>query len=361
MKKSVFIAIAIILIAGLWVGSGLIGNSENDQPESSAEQVEENTSDGPQEVRVRDMRAQEMSDQVEVTGRTQASRRVTLKAETNGEIIELLVEKGARVEAGQTLARIDKQDRGYRVEEARELLNQRDIQYKAAKELAEKGFNSQVRLAQAKAELETARAQLKQAQVALNNLAITAPFDGVIDVQNIELGDYVSTGTEVFEIVDMDPIEIVGFVTEKLVGFVAEGDIATAELLTGENLKGQISYVSPTANRETRTFQIEVTMPNEAHKVKEGLTAKIKIPLKEASAYKISPSILTLSDEGMVGVKIVNMNDEVEFMPIQLLKDTPDYLWVGGLPPQIRIITVGQEFVINGQKVKPIMEDAGTE
>lgn len=361
MKKSVFIAIAIILIAGLWVGSGLSGKGESDQPENSAEQAEGNTSDGPPEVRVRDMRAQEMSDQAEVTGRTQASRRVTLKAETNGEIIELLVEKGAHVETGQTLARIDKQDRGYRVEEARELLNQRDIQYKAAKELAEKGFNSQVRLAQAKAELETARTQLKQAQVALNNLAITAPFDGVIDVQNIELGDYVSAGTEVFEIVDMDPIEITGFVTEKLVGFVTEGDIAAAELLTGENLEGEISYVSPTANQETRTFQIEVTMPNEEHSIKEGLTAKIKIPVKDASAYKISPSILTLSDEGTVGVKIVNMNDEVEFMPIKLLKDTPDYLWVGGLPSQIRIITVGQEFVINGQKVKPVMEDAGAE
>lgn len=82
--------------------------------------------------------------------------------------------------------------------------------------------------------------------------------------------------------------------------------------------------------------------------------------MEEKRAYKISPSILSLADNGQIGVKIVDENDRVQFKPVALLKDTPEHLWITGLPPSVRIITVGQEFVLSGQKVKPVLsEDDG--
>ncbi len=101
-------------------------------------------------------------------------------------------------------------------------------------------------------------------------------------------------------------------------------------------------------------------MPNEDYLIKEGLPSEITIPLAQQKAYKISPSVLALLDDGSVGVKVLDENDVVLFLPITLLKDTPDYLWVSGLPDNIRLITVGQEFVTQGQTVKPIAaDDAG--
>lgn len=355
MKKSVLIAVIIAAVAFLWIFSGVIGNksSETSQEVPSQENLTHNKDTIP-EVRVRDLVAEEMADQIVVTGRTRASRQIYLRAETDGQVKSLLVEKGSVVKKGQILAKLEIEDRSARVLEAEQLLSQRQIQFNAAKELTEKGFNSRVRLAEARAQLEAARAQLKQARVELSNINIKAPFGGVVNNQMVEVGDYVSKGDNMFDLVDLDPVEITGFLTEKQLEYVSEGAQASAVLLKGELVSGEITYIAAVASAETRTFEMEMTLPNQEHKIKEGLTAKINIPIREENAYKISPSILSLSDDGTVGVKIVNQANQVEFRPVRLLKDTPEYLWIGGLPPKVRIITVGQDFVISGQIVKPV-------
>ena len=357
MKKSVFIAVVIAVIAIAWILSGVLGgNGSQNTSEPSTQQTTSEKNEIP-EVRVQNLTAQPMNDEIEVTGRTRASRTVNVSAETDGQVASIRVDKGEVVKKGQILARLGIRDREARVLEAKQLVNQREIQYNAAKELTEKGFNSRVRLAEALAQLESAKAQLKQSRVELSNINIIAPFDGVVNEQMVEIGDYVSKGDQMFNIVDLDPVEIVGFLTEKQVEYVEEGSNAAAQLLRGQEVEGQITFIAAAANTQTRTFEMEMTLPNGEHKIKEGLTAKIKIPIQEASAYKVSPSILTLSDEGAVGVKLVNMNNEVEFQPIRLLKDTPEYLWIGGLPEKVQIITVGQEFVIPGQKVTPVVSN----
>lgn len=358
MKKPLLIAIIITVVAVLWIISGLIGRGESSPaPAEQAGQAQEIQDIA--EVRVRDLSAQAMADKIEVTGRTRASRKISLRAETDGQIANIAVEKGQLVKKGQILAKLELRDRAARVLDTEQTLNQRQIQYNAAKELAEKGFNSRVRLAEARAQLESARAQLKQARVELSNVNIKAPFDAIVNNQTVEIGDYVSKGDDMFDLVDLNPVEIVGFLTEKQMEYVAEGTKAVAELLRGEMVEGEITFIAAAANSETRTFEMEMMLPNPEHKIKEGLTAKINIPVSEASAYKISPSILSLADDGTVGVKIVNENSQVEFKPIKLLKDTPEYLWVGGLPETVRIITVGQEFVIPGQTVKAVPAEEG--
>ena len=355
MKKPIFIALIIAAAAALWILSGVVGG--RDQTAQNVEKAGENSSatiEAVPEVRVRDLTAEILKDRVEITGRTQASRQVILKSETEGQLASILVKKGDVVKKGKVLAKLHLRDRAARVLEAEQLLSQRQIQYNAARELTEKGFNSRVRLAEAETQLESARAQLKQARVELSNVNIRAPFDGVINGQSVEVGDYVAKGDELFDLVDLDPIEITGFLTEKQIENVTEGTTAVAELLRGEEVTGEVTFIAAAANRETRTFEMEMTLPNPEHQIKEGLTAKIKIPVEEAKAYKVSPSILSLADDGTVGIKIVNDDNQVEFKPIRLLKDTPDYLWIGGLPENLRVIVVGQEFVVPGQSVKPV-------
>lgn len=369
MKKRILLFALIGVLAGFML-TKMMSETENSSDVASVENTisEEPSGLADQEdlpmqtpsVRVRDLTAQIMDDVVEVTGRTQGSRQVNLRAETEGQIAHILVTKGGKVTAGQVLAKMEIRERGARVSETEQLLNQRQIQYNAAKELAEKGFNSRVRLAEARAELETARSLLKQARVELANTTITAPFDGVVNDQMIEVGDYVSKGNPLFDIVDLNPIEIVGFLTEKQMEYVAEGSAATAKLLKDQIVNGVVTFIASAADVQTRTFKMEMTLENPEHAIKEGLTAKIQIPVQEAKAYKISPSILSLADDGTVGIKVVTSDDIVEFMPITLLKDTPEYLWVGGLPDNIRVITVGQEFVINGQRVKPVLSEGAS-
>ena len=352
MQKPLFIALFISVLAVLWIASGVVsGDDQKPQVE------EEKSGETLVQVRVRESIAQPMQDEVSLTGHTRASRKIDISAETAGQVKELLAEKGEAVKEGQVIAKIEIRDRAARVQEAEQLVNQRNIQYKAAKELASKGFNSQVRLAEARAQLESARAQLKEARVDLAKVEIKAPFDGVINDQYIEVGDYLSVGDKVFSFVDLDPVEVAGFLTESQVVQVQLGGEATAKLLTDLAVNGKVTYIAPVANTETRTFPVEIQVPNPENKIREGLTAEITIPLAEHAAHKISPSILSLADDGTVGVKTVDENNIVQFTKVKLLKDTADHLWVDGLPEKVRLITVGQDFVLPGQSVEAVPAD----
>ena len=359
MKKSFLIALIISIIAFLWILSGMIGQDQNDASDATttnAQPAKIEQTKLPQ-VRIRNLSAQRMDDTVEVTGRTQAVRAVTVAAETQGQIASLNFQKGSTVQKGQILARLNVKDRNARLQEAKQLLNQREIQYKAAKELTAKGYNSRVRLAESQAAVEAARAQVKQTQEELKNTVITAPFNGIINQQMVEIGDFVSVGNPIAQIVDLSSIEIVGFLTEKQIGQVQEGNAISASLLNDQIVDGKVTFIAAAADQDTRTFEMEMTVPNPNNKIKEGLTAKIMVPFTQDQAYKISPSVLSLDEEGRIGVKILNNQDQVLFKPVTLLKDTPDYLWITGLPPSIRLITVGQEFVSEGQQVQPSEAD----
>jgi multidrug efflux system membrane fusion protein len=205
--------------------------------------------------------------------------------------------------------------------------------------------------------LESAKAVLKQAQVDLGQASVRAPFDGIILEQNIDKGDYVANGDSMFSIVDLDPIEIVAFVSERKVQELALGQKAAVEFLNGDKIEGTLSYIAPAADDQTRTFRVIMSADNEGMLIRDGLTAKMKMPVKPKQAHRISPSILTLNTEGKIGVKIVNDQDIVEFTPIKILADKSDAMWVVGPPASARMITVGQEFVIEGQKVEPVMAD----
>ncbi len=353
MKKSYIVAFCIAATAMVWILSGIVMPAA---PRAVDDDISLSAAQGQQivQVRVRDSTAQPVVNDVIVTGRTQPSRRVDLRAETAGQIVELKAEKGASVQEGDVIALLEEGDRTARMQEGKERLKQREIEYKAAKSLETKGFNSRIRLAQARADLESAKTFLKSAQVDLDNIAIRAPFDGVIDKKNIDLGDFVSVGDMLYTFVDLDPVKLVCFVTERAVGEIQTGATARASLLNGMAVEGVVSYIAAESDPQARTFEVEIDVPNPDMVISAGMTAKIYIPVAERKAHKISPSILTLNDAGEMGVKIIDENNRVLFLPVYILSDEPDYMWVDGLPQKVRLITVGQDFVISGQLVNPV-------
>jgi multidrug efflux system membrane fusion protein len=360
MRSSLYIALAVAVLAALWIGSGLFKKDEESPAANSvAEKSAQENDDALVDVRVRRIRAEAYEDHVTVTGRSHASRTVEIRAETQGRVKEILFEEGRLVEEGEVIMRLDLRDRKARVNEARELVAQREIEYNAARELETRGFNSRIRLSEASATLEAAKASLEMARVDLDQTEITAPFDGILNSQHSELGDYVTEGAVLYSIVDLDPLEFIGFVTERYIGGIQEGQRADAELLDGRTVTGTVTFVSPAANEDTRTFRVVASMPNEDMAMREGLTAALVLPLSERRVHRISPSVLTLDDLGRVGVRIVGDNDTVRFMPVTIVADSPGFMLVDGLPESVRLITVGQEFVIDGQTVNPVPSEGG--
>ncbi len=358
--SSKIIAVAIAVVATFWVLSGFFTTADMAEDTPLAESAQnENIATELFDVRVQDFTAIDYADDVVVTGRSQASRKVILRAETSGQVQDILMEEGDAVEAQQVLARLELRDRAERLTEAKKRLSQRQIEYSAAKRLEDKGFNSKTRLAEALADLEDARTVLKQIEVDISKVEMKAPFDGIISDQFVEEGDYLSVGDDVFSVVDMDPIEFAGFISERRIQEIKPGSEANVRFLDGGNIKAKVTFIAPTADAQTRTFRVVVQSENKDSQIKEGLTVKLHIPVDKKKAHKISPSILSLNDEGQMGVKVVNDQNVVEFVPVKILADKPDGMYITGPPSPSRFITVGQDFVKEGQKVNPVESDAG--
>lgn len=355
MKSSKYVAAGIFVVAAIWILSGIFFSGFGGNAKESVVGTASNTKVA--EVRVRDIAAQPYASDIVVTGHTNASRIVEIKAKIKGQIHTLLKEKGARVDEHEIIARIELSDREAKVIEAKQRFAQRQIEYNAAMSLENDGFNSKVTLSQALADLETARAVLTKAVIELENTKIKAPFKGLIYDQEIEVGDFLSVGDTIFTIVDMDPIELVVFVSERNISSIRLGHEASAEFYNGETVTGKVSYIAPVAYQATRTFRVEISTPNPDYSIKDGLTAKVRISVEEKEAHKISPSVLSLNDVGRIGVKIVDAQNKVQFVPVTILSDTSDYMWILGLPENVKLITVGQDFVSHGQTVRPVAAD----
>jgi membrane fusion protein, multidrug efflux system len=191
-------------------------------------------------------------------------------------------------------------------------------------------------------------------QVEMGQTKIKAPFDGVFDSRPVEVGDYMRVGDTCGLVVELNPLLIVGQVAEDRVASLQIGEVGNARLVTGETAEGTIRFVAKTADPATRTFRVELEVPNEDLSMRSGVTAEIIVPGKEIMAHRIPSGVITLDDNGVIGIRTVNANQQVEFKRVTLVDDTPDGLWVTGLPEKITLITVGQDYVKEGQKVEAV-------
>lgn len=355
MRFSILIAALLVVAVGLWVGSGQFGQGNN-LPAAKKPPADLGRATISPAVRVRLQSAEVRRTEEILQGRTEAYRTVEVSAETEGLIKDLEIDRGSRVEAGQVVARLAKDDRPARLTEAKALLAQRQIEHKAAQKLAKKGFRAETQVAAATAALEAAQARVQLAEIDLDDTNLRAPFDGIVEDRMAEVGDYLQKGDPVARIVDLTPILVIAQVSERAVHDISVGQNGRARLSSGLEVQGRVRFVSPMADPATRTFRVEMEVANDDQSVADGLTAQISLPRTAVEAHRISPAVLSLDDQGVIGVKVVDSDNQVVFLPVAVVANDPSGLWVTGLPHDAVLITVGHEFVKAGQEVRPIDE-----
>lgn len=354
MRRSTLTAAMIALAAILWVAVGriVLAPSEASLPGDAA-----TTEESLFTVRVRELTARRYIDEITIRGRTEAMRHVAVKSETDGRVVETPVDRGEVVETGDVICRLAPDDRLARLAEAKALAAQRDLEYKAAIELARKGHRSETQAAAAKAQLDAALAQVSFAEVELAHTRIRAPFDGFVDDRQAEVGDFLQEGSTCATLLFEDPFLVVGEAAESDVDKLAEGGRGQALLTDGRTLEGSLRFISKSANPETRTFRVELEVANPDRSLREGMTAELRIPISESYAHFIEPSLLVLNDKGQVGIRTVEQG-KVRFHAADILGDSLEGMWIAGLPSSVTVITVGQAFVKDGQAVKTSLEGA---
>ena len=361
MKFSHILAVVFAMGAAAWVLSGNLGE---DVPaaEGGAEPVPETVVEAPPvtSVRVATSVATSHSLELTLTGQTAAERIVALSAQTRGRVESVEVRQGDFVEAGDLIARLAPDDRMARLEQARSSVRLREIEYEAASRLAESGWQSEAAEAEALAKLDQARSDLAAIRLDIERTRIKAPISGILEELDIEEGSVVFTGAAdtIGKIVDLDPITVVGFVSETRVASLETGVRGMVTLATGETVTGVVRYIARTADEQTRTYRIELDIPNPQHTIRAGMTTIVKLPLATVPSHFLSPSILSLDDSGTLGVKIISEESTVRFLPVTIISAESDGYHVSGLPERVTLITVGHEFITDGEAVIPVHVDS---
>jgi len=354
LNKKYAIAGAIAIVIFAWVASGIFMGKPIPKKGASKETA---ATEVPQ-VRVETMKAEMHRAELVVRGRTQAMRAVDVRSETTGQVAQTPTEKGTLVKQGDALCQLQPEAREAQVAQAQAKFDQAELTYRGSEELAKKGFRSPNQVAADKASRDAAQASLQQAQIELERATMRAPFDGVVDARYVNIGDYMRSGDRCELVVDLDPILIVGSASEAEVQGLEPGNTGRARLASGEELDGTVRFVAKSADPTTRTFAVEIEAANPNHTVRDGVTAAVRIGTRQILAHHFSPAILTLNDEGKIGVRTVE-NGVVKFMPVQIISDDANGVWVAGLPETVTVITVGQEFVTEGLKVKAVPAGGG--
>ncbi|MCL7750420.1 efflux RND transporter periplasmic adaptor subunit [Guyparkeria hydrothermalis] len=344
--RLVLLLLALLLFG--WVLSGDDNGGEVDTPERST----------TVKVGLTGSHAESVERVLQLQGQAEPEQVVRVRAKTGGEVAETPVEEGAVVEADQLLARLTLDDRPARLSEAKAAERRAQGDYDAASRLADQGFQARLAAERARAELEAARARVAAIELDIEHTAIPTPIAGVLNRQIARVGDVVAAGEPVAEIVENNPLRAVVRIPQHRIHEVEEGQAARVTFLDGQVREGTVRYVSTVAEDETRTFRARVEVANPDRNLPSGTSVTVEIPVEEVRAHAISPALISQSESGELGVKIAvdGAADELEarFVPVTPIRADAEQVWVTGLDDTVRLISLGQGFVRDGDVIEVV-------
>ena len=344
-KKSHYLALIIIITSSLWISSGLLKKRTPPQAMPIESKVINSVTTNISAVTNHQKK-------YKIYGSAKAHKIISLKSEINGKVNNIYKNEGDIVKAGEVIFTLEPKQYKAEYAEAKAHYSSKKTTLKTTKELYKKGLSAKTILANHQADFKAAEAKLESAKIKLDNTEILAAFDGKIEEINIETGEIIEGyRTEMATLVNDNEILVHGFLAEKLISDVSLIEKIEVEFFSGLKKQAILNYISATSDAITKTYKIEVLVENNDNLIKDGMTVELSFTLKEIKAHKISSSALSLDDNGNIGIKIINHNNLVEFLPATIIGEEGEYIWLTDLPDVIEIITIGHGFVRNGDQV----------
>ncbi|MFV0503502.1 MAG: efflux RND transporter periplasmic adaptor subunit [Lachnospirales bacterium] len=214
---------------------------------------------------------------------------------------------------------------------------------------------------QAKASANSAQVQLDIVKQSLNDLTVTAPISGIISTKNVSSGEYASPSVPAYTITNMDTILVQVNVSEQLINNIHVNDKVNVSFNSlKENIEGTVYEVSPVAD-QTNTFPIKISIENPSHQIKPGMFADITFLLEKADDTIVIPRNTVLNSESGYYVFVVE-DDAAISKSVKLGVDNGEYVEiVEGISLNDTLITTGQDYVHNNEKVNIVNSDTKEE
>lgn len=350
-----------VAVAGI-VGLGLVGCSSGEAVEADSEATEARVVS----VRVDEVRPEAFTAFIQVVGTVEANRDVTVSAEEAGTIRELLVAKGARVSAGQPIARIDQSVLRPQAQQAASEAALAEETWERQRRLWEEDrVGSEIAYLQARYRAQTAAAAAEALQERLARTVIRAPIAGVLDDRFVEVGTLVAPGTPVARVVDTNTLKITGGVPERFAGQVQAGTEVEIGVdgMAGATFAGTVDFAAASVDPSNRTFPIEIRVDDPGVALKPGMIANVRVARETLTEALVVPqeAVIRVEDGYQVYVA-VRQGDEwiAEARPVALGPSQGDRVIVdAGLQAGDRVVVVGQNQIARGDRLEVVEVESG--
>ncbi len=356
------VALIVLIAAAIWIGTGefaSVGSHSAQAEGATAEAAPAAEAVAVPPDQARKNRAvsglvpvfTDHSRKIKLSGATQPDKRAVLAARSEGVVNALSLTKGAAIAADQVVMMLEGPETVARAKIAQIALDQRMRELKVAEDLFSRGNKPEIQVVSARSDRDAAEAELTLARAALDRLQLKAPFAGLVDTVDVELGEWVQSGTPVATILSLDPIIVRAEVSELDIANVSAGSVAFLTLVDGTKMEGTVRFVAREASAATRTFPVEIALPNPGALIPAGMTTQVELLAPAVSTVTVPRSVITLSEKGEVGLRVVGTDNLARFVTVQIIDDTEAGMIVAGVPADVRIIVAGQDLVRDGDLV----------
>ncbi|GAB1584720.1 efflux RND transporter periplasmic adaptor subunit [Phyllobacterium phragmitis] len=356
MRTSAWIAIGLLAAASAWFASSLVigGSEEGKENAATAARPPQ-----PTLVEVQPSTAEPVPLHIYAQGVAQPYRTADVVSSTGGTLDQVLVKEGDEVKAGAVLARVRPEARESQLRSAQARVNSLEADLQGLRDLEGQGYATESGVRDLESQLAEARASLQSIREEILDTTIEAPIPGIVNDVFANAGETLGAGTAVLRIVDNSPLRITLHISQRDIGRVDVGRVAAVSFATGDLAKGRVCFVAPAADPETRTFRVEIRVPNETRDIPSVVSVEVRFQTGEAEAHFVSPAILALNEEGTLGVKSVGEGGAVRFHKVEITRAVNNGIWVSGLPEKAQLIITGQGFVREGERVRVRKSEEG--
>ncbi len=357
-----FASIIVLVAAAAWVLTGEFSSvgSAAQSDEKKSEPVKVDAVKAPRTVSAVSVPFIDHRLTIRISGQTEADKKAELAVRASGTITSLSIKQGDSVKAGDVILSMDSMEKKIAVEAAAQSVKQKQAQMVATDALAKKGNVAKLQLDSARADLQNSQSQYESAKAELERTQVIAPFDGLVDKITVQNGASVQQGAPVAILLSLDPIVATGEISERNLNQIKIGSPATIKLVNGAVAEGTVRYISRDASAATRTYRVEVAVANKDGAIPSGMTAEVNLMSDPVQAIKLPRSAVTLNLDGALGVRAVDKDSKVMFLPIELIDDATDAIILTGVKEGTKIIISGQDFVTDGETVTVVEPDPET-
>lgn len=304
-------------------------------------------------VEVASVEVMTVAEEVEALGTLAADETVVIAPEIAGRVIELGFKEGEPVRKGQELVKLDTAILSAELKQAQADLGLARDTHERLRSLVSRGSGTQVSLDEAIAKLASSEARVELAKAKLAQSTIVAPFNGVVGLRSVGVGDYVSVGKQLITLTKIDPIKIDFRVPEIFLSRLKVGQPISmrVDAVKDRTFTGQTYAIDPVVDVNGRAIRLRAAIPNADLTLKPGLFARLAITVDQRDNAIVIPEMAVVPD-GMGKMVYVVEGGKAKRVPIELGKRLPGKVEVvSGLTPKMQIITAGQMRLRDGSAI----------